>query len=131
MKLEKLQLLAPFGEHEHFRGTQLVDEIAADKMIANARSFFPKKIPVYVGHPDEHGESEKPFGFVRNLYKAKCGIVAAIEYSDSFLASNEVFSGLSPRWRMEPLRDGRFRPVQLISVGLTNNPNIERSGELL
>ena len=131
MKLEKLQLLAPFGEHEHFKGIQLVDEIAADKMIAKVRRFFARKIPVYIGHPDEHGENAEPLGFVCNLYKAKCGIVAAIEYNNRFLASNEVFSGLSPRWRMEPLRDGRFRPVQLISVGLTNKPNIERSGELL
>jgi hypothetical protein len=31
---------------------------------------------------------------------------------------------LSPRWQMHPLGDGTFEPVRLLSVGLTNHPNI-------
>ena len=32
---------------------------------------------------------------------------------------------------MEKLPDGRFRPIKLISAGLTNNPNIPESGRVV
>ena len=32
---------------------------------------------------------------------------------------------------MEKLPDGRFRPIKLVSAGLTNNPNIPESGRII
>jgi len=40
------------------------------------------------------------------------------------LLNNAFYKYLSPRWAMKPLGDGVYQPVKLLSVGLTNRPNI-------
>ena len=38
---------------------------------------------------------------------------------------------MSPRWEMQSLGNGMYRPVRLVSVGLTNNPNIKGCGIII
>jgi hypothetical protein len=40
------------------------------------------------------------------------------------LLENAHYKHLSPRWAMRALPDGCFEPVRLLSIGLTNTPNI-------
>ncbi len=136
MKTNKLiQVLAPYGNWHHFKGNQIVDEQSADHIIKNSKSFFAKNIPIYIGHPDEHGKppKNKQVGVVENIFKTRNGIIIVSSYNDEIFC--KILSGeikwLSPRWEMQQINANDYRPVKLISVGLTNNPNITNSGKII
>ena len=132
-----VQLLSPYGNWEHKNGMQKVDKEAALKM----RNSFMRGVdrifgvPIYMGHPDEgkNAHTAKPVGRVESVSVTREGVAISARYSEE--AYKKLTKGkvkwLSPRWRMEKLADGSFRPVKLISVGMTNNPNIPGSGTLL
>lgn len=130
-----LQILSPYGNWSHSKGMQIVDEIAGEKIVNSFSRSFTRfwGLPIYVGHPDEKGKGAKAVGRVESISLTKEGIVILASYSDE--AFNKLISGklkwLSPRWQMQDLGKGNFRPVKLISVGMTNNPNIKGSGKLL
>lgn len=129
---ELLQVLCPFGEWNHPKGMQLVDEKSARRMKLAAMFSF-SDIPVYVGHPEERNIKSKSVGRIKKICRTKGGIVVVVEYSRK--AYDDVLTGklraMSPRWEMEKLCDGKYRPVKLLSVGLTNNPNIPESDRII
>lgn len=138
MKFNKtlLQVLAPYGNWPHPKGNQIVDEISADAMIAaSKRVFAPRAIPIYVGHPDETRADcgDQRVGTVRRILKTKNGIIIEACYSDGIFGeiAEAKIKALSPRWEMECLGGNDYRPVRLVSVGLTNSPNIAGSGRIL
>lgn len=145
------QRLAPFGEHEHFNDgkpvLQVVDEEAADLMIANANSMltklaqFNQGIPIFEGHPDvPQWKAKNPgckavaHGRIKELQKREDGIYYRPVFNESGtnLISGDAppYSAASPNWRVVPIsgQPGRVRPVFLTSLGLTNFPNIEGTG---
>lgn len=130
-----VQILSPFGEWPHEKGLQIVDKLSAAKMIARSRGVFAGKIPIYIGHPDDNAPASKcvPVGRIMRIASTRGGIVVEAKYPRGIF--EKVSAGkpraMSPRWQMEDLGNGRFRPVKLISVGLTNNPNIPQSGRIL
>lgn len=130
-----LQVLAPYGKWQHAKGLQIVDEIAAKEMKANFEKIFSREIPIYIGHPDEHSQPRKTeqVGRIEKIFLVKNGIVVCANYNEQ--SYKKILSGeiknLSPRWEMQPLADGTYRPIRLVSVGLTNNPNIKGSGEII
>ncbi len=130
---ELLQVLCPFGEWPHPKGTQIVDEESARSMKRAAAWKSLTGIPIYIGHPDDGGKKTPAVGRVKRICRTKGGIAVVAEYSKA--AYEQIVGGkyraMSPRWQMKPLGNGKFRPVKLISVGLTNNPNIEPSGRIL
>jgi len=131
---ELLQVLCPFGEWSHSKGMQVVDEEAARRMKRAAWSPLGQ-IPVYVGHPDDAPSTRKisPVGKIKKICRTKDGIAVVAAYSQK--AYDDIVSGrlsaMSPRWKMELLGSGKYRPVKLLSVGLTNNPNIPESGRII
>lgn len=84
-------------------------------------------IPVYRSHPDSESFPDAldktTYGTVEKVYAGNRGVMARIAWGNEFhrLPKHMLFS---PRWRMNRQADGTFRPVELISVGLTHNPNI-------
>lgn len=135
-----IQVLSPYGNWNHQKGMQVVDKIAGDKMRANFPSIIGqklfRKIPVYEGHPDDDCKKTKraiAVGYVEKIVPLNDAIVAIIKYDEASYKNilSGKFSAMSPRWQMESLPDGTYRPVKLISVGLTNNPNIPESGKIL
>ena len=136
-----LQLLCPFGQWPHEKGLQIVDRDAAGRLAANFKSsgIFGTgiKCPIFIGHPDDGPRKfkrrPKPVGAVEGLAEAEGGIVVLCSYEDKTYA--DIIDGkikrMSPRWRMEDIGDGKFRPEKLLSVGLTNNPNIPDSGRIV
>lgn len=130
-----LQVLSPFGEWKHSKGNQIVDEIAAKKMIHNSQKLFAKKIPIYIGHPDENNAhcTDKKVGEVERILKTPKGILISARYNNDSYSKIKTgkISALSPRWEMEHINDNNYRPIRLISVGLTNNPNISTSGKII
>jgi len=137
MKFDKeiVQILCPYGEWPHPRGMQVVDEVSARKMRGAAASIFSGRIPIFVGHPDDSPKASKaePVGYVKKICLTSGGIAIVSNYGDG--AFKKIESGelraLSPRWQMENVGGGKFRPVRLISAGLTNNPNIPSSGRIV
>ena len=132
---EFVHILCPFGNWPHPRGMQIVDESSAEKMRRNSEAAFSRKIPIYMGHPDDKCTRHKvpPVGYVQKICLTDGGIAVVSRYCES--AAEKIRGGqikaMSPRWQMEPLSDGSYRPVKLISVGLTNNPNIPDSGKII
>ena len=130
-----LQVLAPFGQWPHVKGNQIVDSDAANKLKRNAEKLFAAEIPVYFGHPDETKRdcSKMRVGKIEKIFPTENGIIVSAVYNDR--AFEKIKSGrvksLSPRWEMEHLGGNDYRPVRLVSVGLTNNPNIDGSGTII
>lgn len=131
---EILQVLCPYGKWRHAKGMQIVDEEAAKKMgrAAIGNAIFP--IPIYVGHPDEDNSAKaRAVGRIKRIIKTRDGIAVLAAYPQK--TYDEIVGGkyaaMSPRWKMQNIGGGNYRPVKLISVGLTNNPNIAESGKIL
>ena len=138
MKFEKsiVQILSPYGEWPHKLGMQLVDERSLEKMkrVARFSTLVGCGIPIFIGHPDESPRSKAvPVGKISRIFGLGDGIAVEAKYSDEAFRkiSEGKLKSMSPRWRMEKLPDGKFRPVKLISAGLTNNPNIPDSGRIV
>ena len=135
---EILQLLCPFGNWPHPRGMQVVDETAAKKMRKNFLWSFARifgGLPIYIGHPDDGGKRPelRPVGRIERICITPQGIAICARYAGDafFKIANSGLRSLSARWQMQDLGGGFFRPVRLISAGLTDSPNIPQSGGIL
>lgn len=132
-----IQLLCPYGDWSHKYGMQCVDKIAGQKIEKAFNKSFDRffGLPIYIGHPDDKASAKKAkaVGKIESVAATEEGIAISAKYSEDAYKklSGGKLKWLSPRWRMEELGEGRFRPIKLISVGMTNNPNIPRSGALL
>lgn len=135
--IDSVQLLCPFGNWAHPKGMQVVDKTACEKIRNNFMRSLARirGLPIYVGHPDDKGGifPLKSAGKIQSVCITGQGLVICARYERKVFS--EIQSGrlkwLSPRWQMEKLKDGYFRPVRLISAGLTNCPNIPSSGSML
>ena len=129
-----VQILARLGNHSHPQGMQVLDKESFKKMRAKLRQIFAAKVPIYENsHPDETPMSKDELkslevGFVKDLILADNVILMVSKYKKK--AYREIKNGrkLSPRWEMESLNNGEYRPIRLISVGLTDIPNIKECG---
>ena len=133
--------LSPFGEFPHSKGIQLMDHDAAQNILKNFKSFFARLgrrfagIPIYVGHPDLPGaenlyNDQKAYGWIMALHVKSDGLYGEPKWSTvgDDLIRNAHYKFLSPFWEASEVgvRNGRklYRPHTLISVGLTNQPNL-------
>jgi phage I-like protein len=137
--------IAPQGQFEHSRGIQLIDDRAGEAMVNHfgkltsklARRFVG--VPFYIGHPDHPDHSKeftdkKAYGWVNALEWRKGeagGLFGKVEWSapGKELLANGHYKFLSPHWNAETQPQLKFnkpvfRPVELVSVGLTNQPNL-------
>lgn len=134
--------LTPMGDFAHARGmTQRVDTVALENIAANfevARRQKGKRFvgsPVFVGHPDVPQRAaefpdRKAYGWVQGVEARADGLYGQVKWSEEGkkLVENGHYKFFSPYWGAEEI--GRLnstklvRPVELVSVGLTNDPNI-------
>lgn len=124
---------------------QVVDREAAEEIVSNFRQaagleVLFKGVPHYEGHPDDPswlsqnpGHKAIAVGRIKKVEAGDDGIyVTSIfnTYGVPLLSGNApAYDGHSPRWRLTaiPGKPKHYRPVMLISDGLTNNPNIPGS----
>lgn len=131
--------LVDYGEYDHRFGMQVITRASAEKMVLHFRSLSQRLarrfrgIPIYIGHPDDPDFRGRPghddtraYGWVKDLEARDDGLWIHAKWSKAGqeLLDNAFFKFLSPRWEMEMLGNSRFSPKQLISIGLTNHPNI-------
>lgn len=128
--------LSPYGTFEHPEGLQNISSADAQHCIRKTRTwrfrFGLKKIPVYLGHPDDllfKNEHSDPriYGYVKNLCADKDGLWVSAKftkYGRAFL-SKSPRQYLSPRWVLcKTEAQTAYHPERLLSVGLTQHPNL-------
>lgn len=137
-KVVLLQVLSPFGNWQHQRGMQVVNKQSAKAMrqsFGALKRLFGAKLPIFEGHPDDTPRKKlpKPLGYIRDIHETIDGIAITAEYDENTYRERieNKYSALSPRWEMKALGREQYTPIRLISVGLTNNPNIPQSGKVL
>jgi len=141
-------LLAPFGDHPHEKGIQRVDARSVATMIRRFHSLWGRikrafvGRSIYLGHPDamadvtsgtgagtQKGRDPQVYGVIADLEGRKEGLYARILLTEEGAdLVNWGVNCLSPYWVAERCEEENgevyFRPVELISAGLTNRPNI-------
>lgn len=129
--------VAPYGEHPNRVGLQVFTKDAADKIVGSFNSVAAKigrlfrGVPIYAGHPDvdpSRWPDSRRLGKITALEARNDGLYGKATWN-SLGAENKdngfyVFP--SPRWLCEKASKG-IMPVELVSVGLTNTPNIRSS----
>ena len=129
--------VSPFGRFPHRVGTQVFDRQAANsivKLFQSARDRLARLwrgLPVYVGHPDMDPKTypdHRKYGSIQDLEVRADGLWARPRWSRAGreIVNDEHYDFQSPLWNMAPVPNepGAYRPVELLSVGLTNRPNI-------
>ncbi|MDR0351768.1 MAG: phage protease [Puniceicoccales bacterium] len=132
--------LLPYGNYPHPKGMQHFSRSSAEIIVKNFKSLrgrLSRKflgLPIFIGHPDDNTFSGRPghkshvvYGRVKDLEPKVDGMWLLIHWSTLGyqLIKNGFFKFLSPRWRMKILANNDFEPIKLLSLGLTNNPNIK------
>lgn len=138
MEIDQWLKLVEYGDHPHPEGIQRVTKEAAVEMQRKFRSLRARLarkfggVPIYIGHPDDENFSRLPghsdtrsYAWVQDVEAREDGIWILPKWSEDGqkLIENSYFKFLSPRWEMKWEGDV-LKPVRLISVGLTNHPNI-------
>jgi hypothetical protein len=138
MEIDQWLKLVEYGDHPHWEGIQRVTKEVAIEMQRKFRSLRARLarkfggVPIYIGHPDDENFSRLPghsdtrsYAWVQDIEAREDGIWILPKWSEEGrrLIENSYFKFLSPRWEMK-LEGDVLKPVRLISVGLTNHPNI-------
>ena len=130
-----------YGEYPHSVGVQIFDRASAQAMANDMASLLGKLsrgfrgIPVYAGHPDHPDQrlaaqypDRKARGWITEIVVGDNSARFLVSYNS--LGKSEVedaqWAGYSPLWLMQPAANqrGKFRPMILKSMALTNNPNM-------
>ncbi|MBN1404460.1 MAG: hypothetical protein JW942_08360 [Opitutales bacterium] len=131
--------IVEYGEHPHPKGLQRVTYEVAQRLERDFRSLRGRLarrfggLPIYVGHPDDAEFSGAPghsdtraHGWVMELSAREDGLYGLVRWAKSGreFVENANYKFFSPRWVMRGVGAGVFEPQRLLSVGLTNTPNI-------
>lgn len=126
--------ISPYGDFPNKVGLQRITKGDAETMVAAFNSLRGRAarlfmgLPIYVGHPDVEPTpttDRRRYGKITDLEARDDGFYGKVALND--LGQEAIAQGHylfnSPAWYLK--RDGKFvRPVELISVGLTNTPQI-------
>lgn len=133
-------LFVPYGIWPHKNGRQRFDRGAGERMqqairgtLAGVKRLLTtgaRRLPVYIGHPDVPGRGaefpdKRAMGWVDDIQVENDGVRLEVSWTEEGRRQIEQghFRFYSPYWEVE-YDEGNLLPVELISVGLTNNPNI-------
>lgn len=131
--------LCAYGDFQHSRGLQRFDSSAARAIVSHYKSLRGRLsrgfggLPIYVGHPDDpeytgrSGHSDtRAHGWIQDMDARPDGLYIKVKWASTGqdLLHNAHYKFLSPRWALKDIGHGAYRPCRLLSVGLTNHPNI-------
>ena len=126
--------ISPYGDFPNKVGLQRIQKPDADAMVTAFNSLRGKLargflgLPIFVGHPDvQPGDypDKRRYGKITELEARDDGFYGKVSFNSlgKAVVDDGQFQFNSPTWYLK--RDGKFvRPVELISVGLTNTPQI-------
>jgi phage I-like protein len=133
--------ISPYGDFRHKKGIQRVDKRAGEAMVNNFQSLSAKLarrfggLPFYIGHPDypeaaKDYPDKKAYGWINELQARDDGVYARVDWSTpgKEMLANAHYKFCSPHWNADKpaIENGQkiYRPSELVSVGLTNEPNL-------
>ncbi|MDE6432079.1 MAG: hypothetical protein K2L13_01655 [Opitutales bacterium] len=128
--------LVDFGQYQHPKGLQVVDRDSAESMVKYFHSLRGRLmrrflgLPIYVGHPDDPNYLDSTdrtiYGRIENLKIEDDALWMLSRWTSigKKIFGEKFLKYLSPRWMMKKLSDKIFSPVRLLSVGMTNHPNV-------
>ncbi len=99
--------------------TQIVDEEAVDNLVKN----FDGDVLVDADHSSEDGGSTEAMAWVTRVFKdPDRGLVGVFNFTDkgADAVTQKRYRFISPAWTL----DDAGRPQKLVSVGMTNRPNL-------
>jgi len=132
------RLFVPYGRYQHPKGLQIFDRESAEAMIRAFNSVGAKigrfltgaGAPVYAGHPDVPGRADSnpaapALGWIEGITAENDGASFAVKWNadGTNAVANAHYRFYSAHWNCRPVKGG-IQPVQLLSIGLTNNPRI-------
>ena len=130
--------ITPCGEFPHAGAdvVQVIDRAACDAMAADfiarkADTNFPGVLVDFDHFSLDTGQSSEAAGWITELESRDTGLWARVRWSDAGLAAVQGgrFRLMSPVFpppsQCEDLGGGKIRPRALVSVALTNEPNIK------
>jgi hypothetical protein len=124
-----------FGKYDHQKGTQLIDSRSAKAIVNSFHSIRGRLmrgfrgIPIFIGHPDDpefSSKNGKIYGRIDGIRAENSALWISIKWTDvgREIFENGVIKYLSPRWMTTRDGSGNLIPKRLLSVGMTNHPNI-------
>ncbi len=128
--------VSPYGNFPHPKGIQSFHKEDAEKLVnafnsmtnLGTRAFG---LPFYRGHPDADRQNfpdDRAYGRIKEMRVGANGLEAraAFNAKGKELIEGGEYHGHSPYWKFtqDPNKRGVIRPVELISIGFTNQPNI-------
>ncbi len=141
--IQKDVLKIPFGKSPNGKYVQDFNRACADEMLANFQTARSEdsafKIPIYIGHPDHPAFADRfkdnaAYAWIGNMTVGDDALLLNTEWSPdgTNLLNQGKYRYMSPNWDCRVSRDGKTaHPVKLISIGLTNMPNIRAIGALV
>jgi len=130
--------VTPCGEFPHAGAgvTQVIDREACDRIAADFKARksdgnFPGVLVDFDHFSLDTEKSSEAAGWITDLESRDTGLWARVRWSDAGLSAVQGgrFRLMSPVFpppsQCEDLGDGKIRPVVLVSVALTNEPNIK------
>lgn len=129
------QQITPWGQFPHALGKQNLTRANGEAMVTAFNSLAGRLknafrgVPIYVGHPDVDPKSypdKRRYGRIDALEARPDGLYAKPAWND--LGTKNLSEGYyaypSGVWAVQREKDGSISPKELLSVGLTNWPNI-------
>ncbi|KAF0093439.1 MAG: hypothetical protein E1N59_2840 [Puniceicoccaceae bacterium 5H] len=136
--------VATYGDVPHSLGLQRITKASAETMVKAFKSTGDRlkrafgvgghRPPVYIGHPDdaafanqEGHEDTSPYGVVTGMEARDDGFYLKVDWAEAWANVRERKKWrFSPRWAMRAVSTAPriFSPVKLLSLGLTDRPNL-------
>ncbi len=133
-------LRIPFGDHPHAQAVQRLSRASAEALandfhgIAGRLGRLFGGVPIFVGHPDDprlanQFPDKRSYGWIMDVEARADGLYLKPKWSAAGeeLLANAHYKWFSPFWGCRDLGQSPriVEPVRLISLGLTNTPNIQ------
>ena len=115
--------LSPYGAFPGLRGDErVIQRCDRAAFAAVVKNFRPEVLVDFEHHAETGGDTEAAAWVQRVRVDPVKGLMATFRFTDAGASAvaNRRLRFLSPVWEL----DGEGRPVRLVSVGLTNKPNL-------
>ena len=131
-------LASRYGVYSNKLGRQKVSKAIAERLVAafetekaaaiNEQGAF-EGLPVFVGHPDVEPQKypdHRRYGSILGMEAREKALFVRVAWNDlgTHNKQQKHFVYPSVAWEIEPHKDGTVIPARLVSVGLTNRPNM-------
>lgn len=115
--------LAPLGTYPQIVDGEEVGQVVDEKAVRSLIDTFDKEVLVDSDHDSETGKGTEAMAWVTKVFEdPERGLVGVFKFTDkgADAVTQRRYRFISPAWTL----DGDNRPVKLVSVGMTNKPNL-------